>query len=174
MSCSRPLTWDTAAVTSSKSLRGRILKLDECVDPLSGLSDLLLQSLLKLSDSTHFSFLLDLICCFTSELLFSSRRIIHRAIEGLLLLLKQLQSFSVSWISAGLFVSSARALSASQSFLLQLTLCRGLMFIHRAEITDTLLISAAEHLHHLVVTRADVLLELLEGSTSLCFFNGAA
>ncbi|CAG6009266.1 unnamed protein product [Menidia menidia] len=37
------------------------------------------------------------------------------------------------------------------------------MLLHRAERTDGLLISAAEQLLHLIVDRADVLLELLGG-----------
>ncbi|TNN44795.1 hypothetical protein EYF80_045007 [Liparis tanakae] len=66
-SSSLSLTSETASVTSSKCLRGGRLMLDESVDSLRGdsegvvppqLSDLLLQLLLKLFDSTHLSSLL--------------------------------------------------------------------------------------------------------------------
>ncbi|KAA8586649.1 hypothetical protein FQN60_000485 [Etheostoma spectabile] len=42
-----------------------------------------------------------------------------------------------------------------------------LMIIHGAEITDALLISAAENLHHLIMVRADVLLKLQKNVESL-------
>ncbi|CAG5986578.1 unnamed protein product [Menidia menidia] len=45
------------------------------------------------------------------------------------------------------------------------------MLIHRAEITDGLLISAAEQLLHLIVDRADVLVELLGGLHQLVFLK---
>lgn len=43
------------------------------------------------------------------------------------------------------------------------------VFIQRAETTDALLVSAAEHLHRLIVTRADVPLELLGELHQLVF-----
>ncbi|CAG6009215.1 unnamed protein product [Menidia menidia] len=45
------------------------------------------------------------------------------------------------------------------------------MLLHRADITDGLLISAAEQLLHLIMDRADVLLELLGGLHQLVFLK---
>ena len=146
------------------------------VSPLQ-LSDLLLQSLLKLSDSSHFSLLLgsDLLLHIRASLLHQLDHLsedlltvlhsfISRAIEGLLLLLKQLHVFLCVLDSLLDCLSPQPELSLPLSpFCCSWHCVVVFMFIHRAEITDTLLISAAEHLHHLIVTRADVLLELLRG-----------
>ncbi|CAG6016164.1 unnamed protein product [Menidia menidia] len=103
------------------------------------LSDLLLQLLLKLFDSPHYSLLLgsDLLLYIRAYVLDETDQLnehlltvlhcfVSRLIDGLHLLLEQLH-------------------------------------ILLAEITDGLLISAAEQLLHLIMDRADVLLELLGG-----------
>lgn len=46
------------------------------------------------------------------------------------------------------------------------------VFIHGAELADTLLISAAEDLHYLIVTSTDVFLEGAEGVNQLVFYKG--
>ncbi|CAG5993413.1 unnamed protein product [Menidia menidia] len=48
------------------------------------------------------------------------------------------------------------------------------MLIHRTDNTDGLLIGAAEQLLHLIVDRADVLLELLGGLHQLVFLKWRA
>ena len=99
--------------------------------------------------------------CLSEDLLTVLHCFISRAIDGLHLLLKQLHISlcpGLCWIVCLLRLSSLclSVLSASADTV-YCSLCSS------TEITDTLLISAAEHLHHFTVTRADVLLELLRG-----------
>ncbi|CAG5881745.1 unnamed protein product [Menidia menidia] len=114
---------------------------------LEELSDLLLQLLLKLFDSPHCSLLLgsDLLLHIRASVLDETDQLSER-------LLTVLHCF-VSRLIDGLHLLLKQ------------------IHIFLAEITDGLLISAAEQLLHLIMDRADVLLELLGGLHQLVFLK---
>uniref|UniRef100_A0A3B5Q197 E3 ubiquitin/ISG15 ligase TRIM25-like n=1 Tax=Xiphophorus maculatus TaxID=8083 RepID=A0A3B5Q197_XIPMA len=139
------------------------------------LTDLLLQLLLNIFDSIHFSFLLGsdpllhLRASFLEEmhqlsedLLTVLHCFISRDIDDLHFLLKQLHVFlSVLDSLLDLLSPHLELLLLSSPFCCSWHCFMAFMFIHSAEVTDGLLISTTEDLHHLVMTTAEVLLEPL-------------